>query len=117
MHATEEQTLEAIEAYHGRHAAPLEAGSDDDEAGVPSLAAVLGAEDVRLEQAEYLTMIAKGVETLSDSDRLILYLRFGRDMTQSEIAAGSGRRRCRCPGCCVRRSRRSARSAASTPAE
>ena len=32
--ATEEQTLEAIEAYHGRHATPLEAGSDDDEAGV-----------------------------------------------------------------------------------
>jgi RNA polymerase sigma-B factor len=90
MHTTEEQTLEAIEAYHARHAAPLEAGSDDDEAGVPSLAAVLGAEDVRLEQTEYLTMIAKGVETLSDSDRLILFLRFGRDMTQSEIAARVG---------------------------
>ena len=90
MQATEEQTLEAIEAYHARHAAPLEAGSDDDEAGVPSLSAVLGAEDVRLEQAEYLTMIAKGVETLSDSDRLILFLRFGRDMTQSEIAARIG---------------------------
>jgi RNA polymerase sigma-B factor len=90
MGASEEQTLEAIEAYHGRHASPLDAGSDDDEAGVPSLAAVLGAEDVRLEQAEYLTMIAKGVEALSDSDRLILYLRFGRDMTQSEIAARIG---------------------------
>ena len=35
-------------------------------------------------------MIAKGVETLSDSDRLILYLRFGRDMTQSEIATRIG---------------------------
>jgi RNA polymerase sigma-B factor len=90
LEATEEQTLEAIEAYHARHAAPLEAGSDDEEAGVPALAAVLGAEDVRLEQAEYLTMIAKGVETLSDSDRLILYLRFGRDLTQSEIAARIG---------------------------
>ena len=90
MNSTEEQTLEAIEAYHARHAAPLEAGSDDDEAGVPSLAAILGAEDVRLEQAEYLTMIAKGVETLSESDRLILYLRFGRDMTQSEIATRIG---------------------------
>jgi RNA polymerase sigma-B factor len=90
MHTTEEQTLEAVEAYHARHAAPLEAGSDDEETGVPSLAAVLGAEDVRLEQAEYLTIIAKGVETLSESDRLILYLRFGRDMTQSEIATRIG---------------------------
>jgi len=35
-------------------------------------------------------MIAKGVETLSESDRLILYLRFARDLTQSEIAARIG---------------------------
>jgi RNA polymerase sigma-B factor len=90
LEATEEQTLEAIEAYHARHTAPLEGGSDDDDNGVPQLAQVLGAEDERLEQAEYLTMIAKGVETLSESDRLILYLRFGRDMTQSEIASRIG---------------------------
>jgi RNA polymerase sigma-B factor len=90
LDATEEQTLDAIEAYHARHATPLEHGSEDDEAGVPQLASVLGAEDERLEQAEYLTMIAKGVETLSESDRMILYLRFGRDMTQSEIAGRIG---------------------------
>ena len=35
-------------------------------------------------------MIAAGVESLSDSDRLILYLRFGRDLTQSEIARRIG---------------------------
>jgi RNA polymerase sigma factor (sigma-70 family) len=35
-------------------------------------------------------MIARGVETLSDSDRLILYLRFQRDLTQSEIARRVG---------------------------
>ncbi|HZE03704.1 MAG TPA: SigB/SigF/SigG family RNA polymerase sigma factor [Solirubrobacteraceae bacterium] len=90
MNATEEQTLEAIEAYHARHASSLEHGSDDEETGVPQLAQVLGAEDERLEQAEYLTMIAKGAETLSESDRMILYLRFGRDMTQSEIASRIG---------------------------
>ena len=90
LHASEEQTLEAIEAYHARHTTPLEHGSDDDEFGPPQLAAVLGAEDERLEQAEYLTIIAKGVETLSESDRLILYLRFGRDLTQSEIATRIG---------------------------
>jgi RNA polymerase sigma-B factor len=90
MDATEEQTLEAIEAYHARHVSSLEHGSDDDEAGVPQLASVLGAEDERLEQAEYLTMIAQGVEALSESDRMILYLRFGRDLTQSEIASRIG---------------------------
>ncbi len=87
--ASEEQTLEAIEAYHARHAAPLEAGSDDDDSSLRP-AQVLGAEDERLEQAEYLSVIAQGVESLSDSDRMILYLRFGRDLTQSEIARRVG---------------------------
>ncbi len=53
--ATEEQTLEAIEAYHARHAAPLEQGSEDDEIRPAGPAQMLGAEDERLEQAEYLT--------------------------------------------------------------
>jgi RNA polymerase sigma-B factor len=90
LEISEEQTLEAIEAYHARRTSPLEHGSDDEDSGVPQLAQVLGAEDERLEQAEYLTMIAKGVETLSESDRLILYLRFARDLTQSEIAKRIG---------------------------
>ena len=88
--ATEEQTLEAIEAYHARHAAPLDAGPDDDDSAALSPAQLLGAEDERLEQAEYLSIIAAGVETLSDTDRLILFLRFGRDLTQSEIARRLG---------------------------
>ncbi len=87
---TEEQTLEAIEAYHARHAAPLEQGSDDEDSASLSPAQLLGAEDERLEQAEYLSVIAKGVEALSDSDRMILFLRFGRDLTQSEIARRVG---------------------------
>ena len=35
-------------------------------------------------------MIATGVDSLSDSERLILFLRFGRDLTQSEIAQRLG---------------------------
>ncbi|MGH2867679.1 MAG: SigB/SigF/SigG family RNA polymerase sigma factor [Solirubrobacteraceae bacterium] len=89
MSITEEQALEAIEAYHARHAAPLDTASDDED-GPPSPAQQFGAEDERLEQAEYLSVIAAGVETLSDTDRLILFLRFGRDMTQSEIARRIG---------------------------
>ncbi len=87
---TEEQTLEAIEAYHARHATPLDQGPEDDDSTSLSPAYTLGAEDERLEQAEYLTVIARGVETLSESDRMILYLRFGRDLTQSEIARQIG---------------------------
>jgi RNA polymerase sigma-B factor len=88
--ATEEQTLEALEAYHARHAAPLDQGRDDDEDAPRRPAAMLGALDERLEQAEYRTMIARGVESLSDADRMILYLRFERDLTQTEIAKRVG---------------------------
>ncbi len=88
LDASEEQTLEAIEAYHARQAPSLDQASDDDFALSPAY--LLGAEDERLEQAEYLSMIATGVDSLSDSERLILFLRFGRDLTQSEIAQRLG---------------------------
>jgi RNA polymerase sigma-B factor len=88
--ATQEQTLDALEAYHGRHAAPLERSGDDDEDGPASPAATLGAEDAGLERAEYMTVIARGVEALSDEDRRLLYLRFEEDLTQSEIAKRIG---------------------------
>lgn len=92
MDLSEEEALEAVEAYHARHATSLEMGGEEDDPGgaaiSPSL--VLGAEDERLEQAEYMSVIAAGVESLSDQDRLVLYLRFGRDLTQSEIARRIG---------------------------
>jgi RNA polymerase sigma-B factor len=88
--ATQEQTLDALEAYHGRHAAPLERPGDDDEDGSPSPAATIGVEDEGLERAEYLTVIARGVDALSDEDRRLLHLRFDEDLTQSEIAKRIG---------------------------
>jgi RNA polymerase sigma-B factor len=88
--ATQEQTLDALEAYHGRHAAPLERSGDDEEDAPASPAATLGAEDAGLERAEYMTVIARGVEALSDEDRRLLYLRFEEDLTQSEIAKRIG---------------------------
>ncbi len=87
--ATQEQTLDALEAYHGRHATPLERGGDDED-GPPSPATTIGAEDARLEQAEYMTVIARGVDALSDDDRRLLHLRFEEDLTQSEIARRIG---------------------------
>jgi RNA polymerase sigma-B factor len=85
--SSQEQTLEAIEAYHARHAPSLDHEADDELVVSP---AALGAEDERLEQAEYLSMIAAGVDSLSESERVIMYLRFSRDLTQSEIARRLG---------------------------
>jgi RNA polymerase sigma-B factor len=86
---TQEQTLDALEAYHGRHATPLERGGDDEDSP-PSPATTIGVEDARLEQAEYMTVIARGVDALSDDDRRLLHLRFEEDLTQSEIARRIG---------------------------
>ena len=89
--ATQEETLEALEAFHGRHASPLERGHDeDDDSGSLSPAATIGAEDAGLERAEYMTVIARGVDALSDADRRLLHLRFEEDLTQSEIAKRIG---------------------------
>ena len=88
--ASEEQTLEAIEAYHARHASSLDPGSDDDDDPVPTPAQILGSDDERLEIAEYLAVIAQGVNQLEEQDRMVLYLRFARDLTQSEIAQRVG---------------------------
>ena len=87
---SEEETLEAIEAYHARHATTLEEGPEDDERPSAVPAQLLGSEDERLEVAEYMTVIAQGVMALTDTDRMILYLRFARDLTQSEIAERIG---------------------------
>ena len=89
--ATQEETLDALEAFHGRHASPLERGPDDDDEGTSlSPASRIGVEDVGLERAEYMTVIARGVDALSESDRRLLHLRFAEDLTQSEIAKRIG---------------------------
>jgi RNA polymerase sigma-B factor len=88
---SQEQTLDALEAYHGRHASPLERGGDDDDDAAPSgPAARIGVEDAGLEAAEFRSVIARGVDALSESDRRLLALRFEEDLTQSEIARRIG---------------------------
>jgi RNA polymerase sigma-B factor len=90
LELTEEQTLEALEAYHARRASPLEERNDDESQPRRPRADSLGAEDAGLEQTEYMTVIAKGIEGLPESERTILYLRFAQDLTQSEIASRVG---------------------------
>jgi RNA polymerase sigma-B factor len=87
---SEEQTLDALEAYHARYATPLDGSPDeDDQLGGPR-AQMLGSEDEQLELTEYLAVIAQGVDGLPEADRMVLYLRFARDLTQAEIAQRMG---------------------------
>ncbi|MGH2908666.1 MAG: SigB/SigF/SigG family RNA polymerase sigma factor, partial [Solirubrobacteraceae bacterium] len=47
----------------------------------------LGDEDVRLELVDEQTTVFAAAQQLCERDRTILYLRFGEDLTQAEIAA------------------------------
>ena len=64
---------------------PLSLSEERDDEG-PSLSDRLGSEDPGFAAAEARADIAEGMAALSPRERVILHLRFQRDMTQSEIA-------------------------------
>ncbi|WP_354701510.1 RNA polymerase sigma-B factor [Paraconexibacter sp. AEG42_29] len=86
---TVEQVLEAMEgarAYSlGSLDAPIESG-EDDFSGHDRL----GAEDPGFQRAEARLAVLHGMRVLRDRERQIIALRFGRDMTQLEIAQELG---------------------------
>lgn len=86
---THEEVLEALEAATAYDSVPLDAprSDDDNEAGG---VAQLGAEDPGYELAEYSATLAPELRALPQRDRLVLYLRFVEDLTQSEIAERIG---------------------------
>ena len=87
---TAEEVLEALEAATAYDSVPLDAprpNGDDDPDGVVDR---LGAEDPGFELAEYSATLAPELRALPERDRLVLYLRFVEDLTQSEIAQQIG---------------------------
>jgi RNA polymerase sigma-B factor len=83
---TEEQVLEGLEIAQAYNFASLDAPIDSDEGGPTSFADQLGSEDEQLENLEYRASLAPEMEKLPERERRILYLRFYKGMTQSEIA-------------------------------
>jgi len=85
-----EQVLEAIDAAHATDTVSLDAPRPAPDGERSALVEAIGGEDERLELVEYREAIAGALEALPERERLILWLRFGRDQTQSEIAAQLG---------------------------
>jgi RNA polymerase sigma-B factor len=82
-----EEVLEALEAAKAFDAVSLDmprGGSGGDEGS--AYAETVGAPDERFEMVEYNAVIGPTMAALPERDRLILRLRFERDLTQSEIA-------------------------------
>ncbi|MFE6163779.1 RNA polymerase sigma factor SigF [Streptomyces sp. NPDC056486] len=90
---SEEEVIEGIVASNGYTAGSLEAPSDGgDSAATPTrtLADVMGESDPAMETVENLHTLAPLLDELDDRERRILELRFGQEMTQSQIGAELG---------------------------
>ncbi len=86
--ASSEDVLEALEAAVAYEPVSLDASADahDDETWAQSV----GADDPGYDLVEYVATLAPAMKVLPERERLILYLRFVKDMTQSDIAERIG---------------------------
>jgi RNA polymerase sigma-B factor len=85
--ATAEEILDAMEASHAYATASLDAPATEESAAPIE---VLGVEDPSLALLEEWASLAPAVRDLPQRDRTVLYLRFFRGLTQSEIASEVG---------------------------
>ena len=83
---TEETVLEGLEIAQAYNFTSLDAPIDTDEGGSTSFADQLGEDDEHLENLEYRASLAPEMAKLPERERRILYLRFFKGLTQSEIA-------------------------------
>ena len=80
---TEDEVLEGLESAHAYTLTSLDAPTGDEEL---TLRDQIGSEDEGLELLEYRTSLAPLLDQLPSRERSMLYLRFFKGMTQSEIA-------------------------------
>jgi RNA polymerase sigma-B factor len=83
---SEEEVLEGLEIAQAYNFTSLDAPIDTSDGGTTSFADQLGTEDEHLEYLEYRASLAPEMAKLPERERRILYLRFFKGMTQSEIA-------------------------------
>ena len=81
---SEEEVLEAMETAHAYTTQSLDAPSDDE--GGTSSVDRLGTEEEAFELLEGWTSVAPAIKQLPTRERNILYLRFFRGLTQTQIA-------------------------------
>jgi len=82
----EESVLEGLEVAQAYNSTSLDAPVDTEDGGSSSFADLLGVQDEQLVNLEYRASLAPELAKLPERERTILYLRFYRGLTQSEIA-------------------------------
>ncbi|MDQ6750871.1 MAG: SigB/SigF/SigG family RNA polymerase sigma factor [Actinomycetota bacterium] len=86
LEITDEQVLAALDAGQAHDALSLDAPQEGREGERESLVSTIGSTDSRYELIEYGTTIEATMHKLPARDRRVLALRFGEDLTQSQIA-------------------------------
>ena len=84
---TEEEVLEGMDTIHAYTTASLDAPTDEDGT---TTAQKLGSEDEAIELLDSWTSVAPALKALPERERRIVYLRFFRGMTQTQIAKELG---------------------------
>ena len=87
---SEEEVLEGLEIAQAYNFTSLDAPIDSDDGGSSSFAEQLGTDDEQLENLEYRASLAPEMQKLPEREQKILYLRFFKGETQSEIAQKLG---------------------------
>jgi RNA polymerase sigma-B factor len=92
LHLSAEAVLDGVKAAQAYDTLSLDEspGAPTGEGDEPTLGDTLGAEDERYELIESDLAVVGAVRALPQRERRILYLRFVKEMTQTEIAARMG---------------------------
>jgi RNA polymerase sigma-B factor len=90
LELSQEEVLDALQTAEAYGTISLDAPMGGDEEGAPSRLDAIGDEDERLERVHRQAAIFAAAKCLPERERRILYLRFGEDLTQSEIAGRVG---------------------------
>ncbi len=85
-----EDVLDALETARAHHASSLDAPQDDGEGEGGTVVETFGREDPSLRLVEERVTVTAAVRQLSERERQVLLMRFGRDLTQTQIAAQVG---------------------------
>jgi RNA polymerase sigma-B factor len=86
LEITEEEVLDGLQTADAYDAISLDAPMAGEDAEMSSRLEIIGAEDERLELVDTQATIFAAAKHLPARERQILYLRFGEDLTQSQIA-------------------------------
>jgi RNA polymerase sigma-B factor len=90
LESSEEEVLDGLQTAEAYDAVSLDAPLQADPEGASTRLETLGSDDDRLELVDVQATVFAAAKHLPQREREILFLRFGADLTQSEIAERVG---------------------------